>query len=382
MTGCVHQNWFRPLASPSAGGLAPGRTEPGLPDALMLLSVSLGSDLRVGASRGERPEPEFLVLEREYGFKLLDWAALGLQPGTRSLARSFKHVAAGLRAAKHVDVIFSDGEHVGIPLALALKLRSPDTPHVMIGHNLLNPHKRRLLARVRLRPLDRVIVHSEKQVEAIVQTTALLPRQLAVVPYGIDTRFWSRSEGSGPVDPDHVVSAGREHRDYATLVAALPPGTRLTVADHSPFTPAATRRDPASWPESVCRLAADYLRLRELYARATMVVVPLIESQMPAGITTLLEAMSMGKPVIVSGTRELQGVVEDRKSGLVVPPGDVPALRAAIEELRDSPELRNELGARARQVAVERYDVRGYAAALAREARDAAGLAAGSPAAA
>jgi glycosyltransferase involved in cell wall biosynthesis len=346
-------------------------------DAVMLLSVTLGCGVRGAVSNRERPLPEFLVLERDYGVDLLDWTTLGLQPGTRSVTRSLKHVAATLPRARRADVVLSDGEHLGIPLALALKVMSCATPHVMIGHNLLNPHKRRLLAHVRLRQMDRVIVHSERQVEAIVRTTTLMPHQLAVIPYGIDTQFWFSPEGAFESEGDHIVSAGREHRDYATLVEALPAGARLTVADHSPFTPSATRRDPVSWPYYVCRVAADYLQLRRLYQQATIVVVPLIESDMPAGITTLLEAMSMGKPVIVSGTQELQGVVQDRENGLVVPPGDVSAMRAAIVELLDDPDLRVHLGIRARQAAVERFDVTCYAGALAAEVAHAAGLARG-----
>jgi glycosyltransferase involved in cell wall biosynthesis len=340
----------------------------------MLVSVTLETDVRMAVSNRERPLPEYLVLEREHGVDLLDWARLGLRPGTRSATRSLKHVAAALPRSRHVDVIFSDGEHVGLPLAWALRVMSSGMPHVMIGHNLLNPNKRRLLAHVRLRPIDRVIVHSERQVDAIVRTTALKADQLAVVPYGIDTRFWSTLGGTWGAGCNEIVSAGREHRDYATLVDALPAAARLTVADHSPFTPSATRRDPVSWPDSVSRVAADYLHLRRLYEQAAIVVVPLIESDMPAGITTLLEAMSMGKPVIVSGTQELLGVVEDRENALVVPPGDVSAMRAAIIELLEDPSRRAYLGMRARQTAVERFDVGCYAAALAGQLADAAGL--------
>jgi glycosyltransferase involved in cell wall biosynthesis len=161
------------------------------------------------------------------------------------------------------------------------------------------------------------------------------------------------------------VSAGREHRDYQTLVSALPPGASLTIADHSIFTPQATRRDPEVWPPAVRRVALDALHLRDLYLEAEVVVVPIIESSMPAGITTLLEAMSMGKAVIVSDTSELRGVVQDGVTGLVVKPGDVAGMRTAIERLLASPSFRNSLGAQARKVAVERYDVHVYAGALA-----------------
>ena len=236
--------------------------------------------------------PEYLSLESRYGVELLDWSKLGIDSGHRSVGRSLQHVAASLRRARQVDVVFSDGEHVGIPLALAMQALRIDTPHVMIGHNLLTPAKTRLLRHLPLRALDRVLVHSINQVGSIVSATEMSADRLAVVPYGIDATFWSPPQDG--VDDALVVSAGREHRDYRTLVAALPPGARLTIADHSLFTPQATRRDPDVWPSTVERVALDAVGLRELYGRAAIVVVPVVESLMPAGITTLLEAMSMG----------------------------------------------------------------------------------------
>jgi glycosyltransferase involved in cell wall biosynthesis len=117
-------------------------------------------------------------------------------------------------------------------------------------------------------------------------------------------------------------------------------------------------------------VSLDALRLRELYRQAAVVVVPVIESSMPAGITTLLEAMSMGKAVIVSETSELRGVVTDGETGLVVKPGNVAAMHAAIDFLLRSPSTRQALGVRARNVAVERYDVHVYADAMARHLAD------------
>jgi glycosyltransferase involved in cell wall biosynthesis len=307
--------------------------------------------------------PEYLVLERDYGVELIDWTAIGWRHGNRSVLRSLRHTWAAVRRANDADVVFSDGEHLGIPLALALRALRLDVPHVTIGHNLLNPAKARVLRHTGLRPADRILTHSANQVGTILSTSLLSSDQLAVVPYGVDTAFWTAPQSTG--EAGHIVSAGREHRDYATLVAALPDGAKLTIADHSPFTPQATRRDPAVWPRSVTRVAADYLELRELYAKASIIVIPVVYSHMPAGITTLLEAMSMGKPVVVTGTPELEGVVLDGDSGLVVRPGDGAGMRSAIEKLLASAPLREALGRQARRVALERYDVRTYAACLA-----------------
>ena len=50
--------------------------------------------------------------------------------------------------------------------------------------------------------------------------------------------------------------------------------------------------------------------LRELYARSRFVVVPVVASDMDNGVTVILEAMAMGRPVICSRTRGQVDVVE------------------------------------------------------------------------
>jgi glycosyltransferase involved in cell wall biosynthesis len=102
-----------------------------------------------------------------------------------------------------------------------------------------------------------------------------------------------------------------------------------------------------------------------MYARATVVVVPVVESPFPFGITTLLEAMSMGKAVIVSGTEGLRGLVNDGETGLVVAPGDPAALRTAVVDLLADPEKRRRLGQAARRTAVEQYGLDLYVDRLA-----------------
>lgn len=70
----------------------------------------------------------------------------------------------------------------------------------------------------------------------------------------------------------------------------------------------------------------------------------------------LLEAMALGKATVataVGGTPEL---IENGVSGLLVPPGDVDALREAIERILDRPELGKKLGRAARETVVKNYN--------------------------
>jgi glycosyltransferase involved in cell wall biosynthesis len=58
----------------------------------------------------------------------------------------------------------------------------------------------------------------------------------------------------------------------------------------------------------------------------------------------LFEAMMCGKPIIVSDSGSMAAIVRKYHCGLVVPYGDIAAVRDAVVQLKNNPELRNELG--------------------------------------
>jgi phosphatidylinositol alpha-mannosyltransferase len=57
----------------------------------------------------------------------------------------------------------------------------------------------------------------------------------------------------------------------------------------------------------------------------------------------LLEAMAAGAPIVASAIEGYQNVARPGKDALLVPPGDVGALRDALRRLLDDSELRNRL---------------------------------------
>ncbi|MGH7261068.1 MAG: glycosyltransferase, partial [Nitrospiraceae bacterium] len=69
----------------------------------------------------------------------------------------------------------------------------------------------------------------------------------------------------------------------------------------------------------------------------------------------LVEAMAAGRPVVASRVGGIPTVVQDRKTGLLVPPDDPAALARAIEELLRKPDWAKELGAAARASIGERF---------------------------
>ena len=99
-----------------------------------------------------------------------------------------------------------------------------------------------------------------------------------------------------------------------------------------------------------------------LYERNAIVVVP---SRGEGFGMVALEAAERGRAAIVSDVGGLPEIVDDGKTGLVVPPGDAEALARAIIELARDPERVRALGSAARQRAVESFSAEAEADAVA-----------------
>jgi glycosyltransferase involved in cell wall biosynthesis len=93
----------------------------------------------------------------------------------------------------------------------------------------------------------------------------------------------------------------------------------------------------------------DYLRACDLF-----VFPSLFEA---LGIA-LVEAAACGLPAVASRTGGIVDVVDDGRSGLLVPPGGVEPLAAAMAALAGDPARRAAMGREARAVAVSRFDER------------------------
>src|SRR5581483_11023465 len=158
---------------------------------------------------------------------------------------------------------------------------------------------------------------------------ALGARTVRIVPLGVEIPPFVRE----PEAPPHVLYVGRLAREKGVeeLVAAAD-GLPLRVVGEGPLpVPSAgfvPRDELGGW-----------------FERAAVVAAP---SRREGYGVTAREAMAWGRPVVATAVGGLRDAVEDGVTGLLVPPRDVGALRAALERLLDDAELRGRLGAAAR----------------------------------
>jgi glycosyltransferase involved in cell wall biosynthesis len=109
----------------------------------------------------------------------------------------------------------------------------------------------------------------------------------------------------------------------------------------------------------------------QLLAASDILVLPSYAENLPM---VILEGFAHGIATVATPVGAIPEVIEPERNGLLVNPGDVSALAAAIERLIRDPALRERLGQAARQDHAARYELSGYLlrlAALWREAHPA-----------
>jgi glycosyltransferase involved in cell wall biosynthesis len=81
--------------------------------------------------------------------------------------------------------------------------------------------------------------------------------------------------------------------------------------------------------------------LERLYARAAVVVCSSYGEGLPLCV---IEAMAHGRPVVATTVGGIPSLVDDSRTGFLVPPGDALALRQRLELLLANPDLRRLAG--------------------------------------
>lgn len=252
------------------------------------------------------------------------------------------------------DAVVTWGERLSLGMLVQQQFASVGKPHIAMMYQFEKPNIRLPLNAFK-KNLHAVVTWSSVQRRALIDRLRFPAERVYLIRHYVDQVFYSPRQ----IEEDMICAVGAEMRDYATLKeAVLGTGLRCHIAADSVRIPGRFRllndrrvaigdisaRSDANITEGRMSLT----ELRNLYARSRFVVVPLLTSDTDNGVTVILEAMAMGKPVICSRTRGQVDVIQEGVTGLYVPVGDADALRSAILSLWNEPARAQEMGRNAR----------------------------------
>jgi hypothetical protein len=153
--------------------------------------------------------------------------------------------------------------------------------------------------------------------------------------YGLNTRDFPVNAPTQwtPHAPLRIAAIGNDRdRDWETLIKAFGNDPHYTVKL------ATRRRIPASLraPNVEIALFSGIKKQHELYDWADLIVVPLRPNSHASGITVMLEAAALGKPMVVTNVGALQDYFAAHEAAYIAP-FDPQALRDAADRLAASP---------------------------------------------
>lgn len=265
------------------------------------------------------------------------------------------------RRARRSDIVVSTVDNVGEPLAYLNYFGLLYRPLLYISIGLperiatLTCPFMKFFYRRMYRRLPRLVAYGWEEAIRLREWLGLPPdsEQVIFLPFGVDHRAFTPRPGSR--ETVDVLSIGADvQRDFPLLVesARQLPGFSFQIITSTHHAAALD----ALPPNVTVLTSVPFQEIQQHLAGARVIALPCRENTYSGGTTTLLQAMAMAKPVVVTETGAIrQGYhLEDRVNCRLAPAGSAQAMTAALSELLDDPALRSGLGANARQT-IEQY---------------------------
>lgn len=247
---------------------------------------------------------------------------------------------------------------------------------VVIWHHqpIITPKKkwREWLGRLFYRGIDDMFFFSQKLYDDSLKTKKARQERMHVGHWGADMDYYDCIMKEHPAD-QHVgfISTGRERRDMKTLVAAFnETDARLDIylnksncgIDYEQMFRNMEVRDNVN-----VHFMSGYQQanLSATVYHSACVVICCLETKYTVGLTTVVEALAFGLPIICSRNPQIPVDFDKEKCGISVPYYDKEGWTRAIRYVQEHPDEARKMGQRARQLAEQMYNDRRCAAEVA-----------------
>lgn len=235
-----------------------------------------------------------------------------------------------------------------------------DTLGALYGHTP-SAHMRveRIKMHLNIRAFDaaqKIVTWSQWTKESLVRDYGVPCAKILVIPPGIDTERWRLTPPIATAhEPVNLLFVGGdfERKGGRSLLEAFEIVARSEKVHLHIVTKSGRIFQEVPNITVYQNVSPNSEILLDLFRKADIFVFPTLADCLPLA---LMEAMAAGRPVITTNVGALPEAITHGETGLIVPTRDAGALASAIIVLVQDRGLRAQLGRRAREVAIERFD--------------------------
>lgn len=225
---------------------------------------------------------------------------------------------------------------------------------------------REMMSRLFYRGIDGMFFFCQRHVDESLRSPKAPASKVHLVHWGPDLSFYDLLRRSCPAVPmtmPRFISTGKENRDIDTLLRAFAVSRHhLDVYIAEKCGNINYRRVIEALPPSP-NIDVHFTdgvipyRLAQIVAGCTCVVIPCLDFPYTVGLTTLVEALALGLPLITSRNGYFPMDIDAEGIGITVPYGDVQGWTDAVEYIAAHPDEARLMGERARLLAERVYNM-------------------------
>ncbi len=287
-----------------------------------------------------------------------------------------------LTCRKRYDVLYATHSFGIEPIILLRAMRLYRHPIVVWHHQPIVEAKnplREAFARFFYRGMDRMIFFSGKLMQDSLLSKKADPRRMAMVHWGADLDYYDSLKtlsdsspkgrrpfptegeglGRGPEGGEgFFISTGKELRDYETLLRAFhETGLPLTLY---------VEKKRQSYFESLHPAGNITLHYGDrpiphdialLVAQSRCVCICCQKSNYTVGLTTVVEALALGLPILCTRNMQMPMDIEAEGCGFWLEPGDVEGWKEKLRYIADHPDEAEAMGRKGRDLAERYYNI-------------------------
>lgn len=258
--------------------------------------------------------------------------------------------------------------HTGLELLIFMRALGLFRKPIIIWHHsaVIIPKNftRRIGSLLFYKGIDKMFFFSEALRQTSLKTGKVLPQNAFVIPWGADLTFYDQLISTRK-QKSFFISTGRENRDFVTLIKAFSETqkdcyiytTRFggRVDDYEKL----IKQEIGNLKQNIHFHIVDstHLKMAQITNNAFAVLICCLNYPYTVGLTSLVEALAFGLPVIATDNPTFPFDIEKEQVGIKVAYGDVNGWVNAILYLYNHPEEAKRLGDNGRRLAERAYNL-------------------------